>query len=337
MSYILNQFYHSGEQEKTWLASLANLKIHTSLLFSKKGSENDITEDTNLTYQNSFKNICFYLGQSAQENSATFIADKTYYCRFLIEKDIVQSGTNPYYTQEDYQEFVIKLVNVIGDDNAKIVDKSKNEQYIKTISVYNRLESDSRWQYVDFTFTPQNSNFNAIFFHMSRATEDFYNERIPRIVLLEASEVINIIGASDANVAASTESTLLKMGIQSAPGLRMIINHEEIYVGRTGVYEIKNKNIKVGNISFIAPVKYYENINNILNNIDSTKNLDAFSTINENNYFYFTKNKTLGVNNITYITNGQTIVNFYNLYQQVPSKRKFQSFTLDYIYDDNDE
>lgn len=337
MAYELNQFYYNGKENKKWLQSMKDEDIRTTIVFRDKGINTEGIKEP-LSFTNSFKDVAFYREPSLNNDvgSINFSINTTYYVRCMIErddqiKDIITDSITP---SPKAQEIYIKLVALEGNYNEKVVIEEEEyaPQYIKTIDVGNITPDykGSRWQYVDFTFTPKNGNFNAVLFQLSRESADYYIERIPRVVLLEMSKSIDIISSMGSLM--SNGKPLLKIGVQSAPGARMIINNEEIYIGRTGVYELKNKNIKIENFSLINPGNDYENLELIIDNLNTTKDRDKLSTDPpDNSYFKIQDNlkKTIGINNTEPEPN---VVNFYKLYKEVSTDRKFNSFTLDYIY-----
>ena len=345
MSYELNQYYYSGAEEKTWLKSLNNNSFVTGLILMNRGIDNITDADSDidaltLTYANSFKDICI---RFAPTEKNTFSADTTYYVRCRIERD-VSTQQSPISSVDNDQEFQIKLISAeINEDEGNLmsVDKTVDIQYVKTFTVYHtdNLTDQNRWRYVDFVFTPKSNNFNAILFQLSRMSLDYYSERIPRLVLLEIGEVKNIIGNELNTDEDKKYSNLLKIGIQSIPGTRMIINNEEIYVGRTGIYELKNSEVQVNQFSIITPNEL-PNEALILKDINTTTNLEELPEygqkndyVNEqnltSNYYFIKKNNELRINPKS---------NCYDLYQQIGTERKFPSFILDYLYNqDNKE
>ena len=72
--------------------------------------------------------------------------------------------------------------------------------------------------------------------------------RICNIYIDRLDEVYNVINYLNPLI---NKSSLLQIGVQSAPGLLMCINGEEIKVGRSGLYEILN-GYKISFIGFIV-------------------------------------------------------------------------------------
>lgn len=143
------------------------------------------------------------------------------------------SSSNYYYFRcyikrlSSEQVFYIKLVNY--DDNTS----GSTEQYVKSIVVQGGAPDD--WVSVDFIFHPI-VQFDTILFQLQRTLEDYREGiRYPKIAYQELGSINNVISSK-----ISSEAELLKIGVQSHPGLAMCINGEEIRTSRSGIYEIKN-------------------------------------------------------------------------------------------------
>ncbi len=153
---------------------------------------------------------------------------KNYYIRFRIYKKI-----NP-------QTIIIKLIN------------ANNTQNLKTIVVNAGRETE--YSTYEMIISP-NNDYNQIKFELQRELEDYNKEntdgtygRICKMEVIRLDEVYNIINYLKDII---NKSSLLQIGVQSAPGLLMCINGEEIRVGRSGLYEILN-GYKVTFIGFIV-------------------------------------------------------------------------------------
>jgi len=157
-----------------------------------------------------------------------FIPNKNYYFHGKIKR------------MTSDQVFYIKLVNY-----EQSASEEQVEQYIKTINVA-KGDSDD-WVDVEFLFTPL-TIFDSLLFELQRTVEDYREEkRYPVIIYEELSEINNLIPRK-----INDGSNLIKIGVQSHPGLLMCINGEEIRTCRTGVYEIKNGLILVSFFSVVA-------------------------------------------------------------------------------------
>jgi hypothetical protein len=102
----------------------------------------------------------------------------------------------------------------------------------------------------------------------------------------------------------------IKMGIQSRPGLMMAINGEEIRIGRSGIYEIKNGTILVNNFSVVAGAT------------ETTSALtDTIADINARYNAATTEEQLANIQSVC-------LFNTTNY----PKSRTIDSFTLDFLY-----
>ena len=180
--------------------------------------------------------------------STGFSASKNYYFHGKIKRMLTA------------QTIYIKLVNFEQDTQTGEV-----EQYIKTINV--AAGDVHEWVDVEFVFTPL-IVFDTILFELQRTTYDYREEvRYPIIAYQELSQIENLISA---RIGVGME--LIKIGVQSRPGLMMCINGEEIHTPRSGVYELKNGVILVSFFSIVSPAK--EDTNEMIDWINSAN--DAY-------------------------------------------------------------
>ena len=160
------------------------------------------------------------------------IRAKNYYIRFRVYKK-----ANP-------QTIIIKLINTNK--------QTDNIQNLRTIVV----DAGRETEYNTYEIViPPNNNYNQIKFELQRELEDYNKKnsdgtygRICKIEVIRLDEIYNVI---DYLTTIINKSALLQIGVQSAPGLLMCINGEEIRVGRSGLYEILN-GYKVTFIGFIV-------------------------------------------------------------------------------------
>ena len=130
-----------------------------------------------------------------------------------------------------------------------------NSQTIGTIQV--EIGDEKDFSVFDFVISPnENRVFNQIHFELQRVLKDFETERpdgtygrIPKIEIEILSEINNLIDILNPSI--DNKGVLKQIGVQSAPGLVMCINGEQIKVGRSGLYEIKN-GIEVNFIGFVV-------------------------------------------------------------------------------------
>lgn len=260
MAYILGQYNHNRDNQKDWIKLIENdYEIVTVL--TKSNIENAIP----------FEDIGFCL----KGNNASFVLGQTYYCHCKIKR------------LTEAQKVTLKLINFRSND-AHSDEEESYEQYIKILNIQETADEINQWTDIEFIFTPQGNDFNTVLFNLTRTNSDYTGiSRKMIIAFLEMSVVNNIQDIFPTNEG----RLLLKIGIQSRPGLKMVINREEIYIGRTGVYEIKNGEIKINFISFTIP--------------STNKTDEELKDVNKSISFL----------------------------DEVPAMRAFDSFTLDYIYE----
>lgn len=181
------------------------------------------------------------------ENSIIDFYDQ---CMYLRGANIVSSIYSYYLkfevTQlpEVTQEFSIRL-----QSDEVTVD---NIQNIRSFVVKQGLGTTT----FELIFTP-NSNYNQIVFELKRLALDFYTDngdstsgRIMKIKILQFDRVTNVISSYLAKSYPGMTS-LKKIGIQGPPGLLFCIDGEEIRIGRSGIYELYNKDIAISYMGFI--------------------------------------------------------------------------------------
>lgn len=260
-SYTLGQYRHKINAEEGWMTPIditaTAVSVQTPLDLGISGIEEMFIE--------SFEDSGLFF-------NGYFVTNVTYYCHCKVKRDI-----------NSIQKFTIKLAECsFVKDGVVSTENSDYEQYIKTINIQQSAD-DNQWVDVEFTFTPQYNKFNTILLSLSRNSSDFVetSKRTPVVAFLEVSKINNILSS----VVGESNVNLLKMGIQSRPGLKMCLNREEISVGRTGIYEVKNGEVKVSFLCFITPAtnKTNEQLKNVNKNqsyiteVPSTRPFDGFT------------------------------------------------------------
>lgn len=157
------------------------------------------------------------------------------------------------------QTIYIKLIKYTGES----APTDGEEQYIKTITI---AEGDPHeWVDIEFAFTPIVSGFTAILFELARTTEDYrIEQRYPLIIYEELSVINNMITSK-----IQSGAKLIKIGVQSRPGLLMCINGEEIRASRTGIYELRDNVIPV---SFFSVMRAAEEAGTSVETIETNLN-----------------------------------------------------------------
>lgn len=140
------------------------------------------------------------------------------------------------------QIFYVKLVNYDASASGSV------EQYIKTITIQGGKPDE--WVSVECIFHPI-VQFDCILFQLQRTLDDYrIAARYPKIAYQELGIINDVIGMKIAS-----DTKLLKIGVQSHPGLVMCINGEEIHTSRSGIYEIKNGVLPVNFFSVVNAAK----------------------------------------------------------------------------------
>lgn len=222
MAYILGQ-YNKTKNDGDDESFLNYVKIGEA---KRKSTSSDSETGTGGLI---FYNECFILP------TTTFTLSKNYYFHCKIKR---MSTT---------QDFTIKLIKYNPSSG-----EEKVEQFIKEITIaQGNIDPDyAEWVDVEFTFTPLN-NFDTILFELRRISDDYTKgARYPIIGYQELSSIENLIPRKIKN-----NVQLIKIGVQSRPGLNMNINGEDIRVPRTGIYELKNGIINISFFSIVMAAK----------------------------------------------------------------------------------
>lgn len=157
---------------------------------------------------------------------------KNYYIRFKV------------YKKKNPQTIIVKAINT--------EKQTDNSQSVRTIEVAAGKETD--YSMYEIVISPNNT-YNQIKFDLQRELEDYNTKntdgtygRICKIEIVRFDEIYNVVNYLNSF---TNKTSLLQIGVQSAPGLLMCINGEEIRVGRSGIYEILN-GYKISFIGFIV-------------------------------------------------------------------------------------
>lgn len=219
MSYILNQL----NQPQVDATDPAQTQVYMTLQEAGTAKRRQNSSDSGVSggSLNPFYDECIQFNKSLTSGAA-------YYFHAKIKR------------LTDSQKFYLYLVHY--DDQGSLNSKT---QYLRTIEV--QAGDTDGWVDFEMLFSPLQP-FDCLLFQLQRTIEDYrINTRYPRIVYEELSLVNNAITTK---IAAGAELT--KIGVQSHPGLIMCINNEEIHIGRSGIYEVRNGIISVDFFSVIA-------------------------------------------------------------------------------------
>lgn len=285
MSYIIGQYNHnsSASDDGTFITPIKNGTV--------KRRQNQGDEGvTGSNFFNPFSDECI--------SDLNLLASNYYYFRGQIKRTT------------DEQSFVIKLVNY---DN---IAMGAVEQFIKQITI--RGGDREEWVSVELMFNPV-IKFDTILFQLQRTISDYrIFERSPKIAYQQLGIINNILTDK-----VKPDVQLLKMGVQSHPGLMLCINGEEIHTSRSGIYEVKTGIIPVNFFSVANPAQevnlsitddssvegWKNSINNQIEEIESSgmttaQKEAAYKMINSKCFF------------------------------DTPKKYSIDAFTLDYMYED---
>ena len=206
------------------------------------------------------------------------------------------------------QTFYIKLVNYSPSTTTDDI-----EQYLKTITV-SKGDPDE-WVDVEFIFTPFVS-FDCILFELQRTVDDYRTEvRYPLIAYEELSEINNVISSRIVD-----GIKLIKLGVQSRPGLLMCINGEEIRTSRTGIYELKNG---VMTVSFFSVCNAIKESDNTMSNWIALVNNEVNEIIRAREAGEITAEEA---------ERRKAAINSSCFFGSSKQARSIDSFTLDYMY-----
>lgn len=173
--------------------------------------------------------------------TTSFDTKTVYYFRFGVR-----------HRNDSDQKITISLRN--DDDDDKI-------QELKTFTVKQDATLTSTfskdYQTYELIFKP-NSTYSYIYFELQRQAIDFktvttnnYVGRRMQITINNLNTITNLINNKNAIYDEGKLTSLKKIGVQGPPGLMFTINGEEIYIGRSGVYELYNNNISINYLGFV--------------------------------------------------------------------------------------
>lgn len=212
----------------------------------------------------------------------------------------------------DPQTFTIKLVNYKASAVGDV------EQFVKQITV--RGGDREEWVSVELIFHPV-VQFDTILFQLQRTIEDYREcARYPKIAYQQLGTINSII---DSKV--GVDVSLLKIGVQSHPGLTLCVNGEEIHTSRTGIFEVKNGVLPVTFFSVVNPATEYNTDETDVTSVEGWKayinaqieaiETDSTLTIEQKEAKYKAINSKC----------------FFG----TPKIYKIDAFTLDYMYSNN--
>ena len=150
------------------------------------------------------------------------------------------------------QKIFIKLINYETTAGDKI------EQYLKSVTI--KGGNPDEWIDIELIFNPAFA-FDCILFQLQRTLDDYrIIPRYPKIAYQEFGTINDIITTK-----VGTDIRMIKIGVQSHPGLMMCINGEEIHTPRSGIYELKDGVLPIRFFSVVkAAIENTETLNDWL-------------------------------------------------------------------------
>ena len=244
-----------------------------------------------------------------EETDSAGIAEESTFSDECISGLNLTTGNYYYFRTQvkrmtSTQVFNIKLINY------EVEGVNKIEQFIKQVTV--RGGDREEWVSIELIFHPV-VTFDTILFQLQRTIEDYREfSRYPKIDYQQLGIINNIIPDK-----VGTEQPLLKIGVQSRPGLVMCINGEEIHTSRSGIFELRNGIVPANTFSVVNAAQ------------ETTTTIDDWKTsINEQIETIENSSMTIPEKEAAY-ANIQSRCFF-----GTPKKYEIDAFTLDYMYSD---
>jgi hypothetical protein len=176
-------------------------------------------------------NDIVFLDESIYPESS-LVASETYYLSFKVDRMTV--GADDEKKKIDFSFDIL------------LKDSALNEQYVRTIKIEKGLSKDEGGEpaFVNIIFTP-NDVYNTIVFSINRTVEDFMENKTKKMSIsdINLQKIENILPEN---------INMEKIGIQAPSGMLFTINGEEIMIGRTGIYELYNKDIPITYLGFVT-------------------------------------------------------------------------------------
>lgn len=332
-NYELNQYNQQMilNSDSTLYLQLVNLPC---MAVRARAARDENVESMNINVNQSYYDECVMFTGNA--NFGTTSQVHNLIPTFYLHTKIKRLSTN--------QIFSVSLIN-IEQNNDGLYDQvtSTKKQFLRNI-VVQKSGLNNDWVNFEIIFTPDSSEYNAIIFELSRdselnhGSEQNFVKRYPRIIYEELSIINNLIPTLPNTSDGKKLSNLLKIGVQSHSGLMMCINKEEIHVGRSGIYELRNGIITINFFSIISAADTIfssdgtevqrwnvgaSTIPNIYKNIYPTSMDDLLLKLSEEQNFEDVQNDD-GSYQIHPWTNSVCIFG-------LPKTRTIPNFTLDYL------
>ena len=218
--------------------------------------------------------------------------------------------------ENEFSSQFLKSINVKGKPELQVVNQPADG--IFTLS----NEEESKWHDIEVIFKPNTNEYDYIVFQMVRTNNS--NLGFPTIIYQELS-LVNNYKTNSIDVGGNV-GKVIKFGIQADPGTVMCINGQEIHVGKSGIYEIRNGIIYLDYFSIVqAGVEddeksYADYLREPTPTSEEFANVKNFQDLLDT---LFAKDNN--ANNMGDYTYSQCLFKH-------PKTRSIKAFTIDYIY-----
>lgn len=218
--------------------------------------------------------------------------------------------------ENEFSSQFLKSINVKGMPELQVVNQPADG--ILTLS----NEEESKWHDIEVIFKPNTNEYDYIVFQMVRTNNS--NLGFPTIIYQELS-LVNNYKTNSIDVGGNV-GKVIKFGIQAEPGTVMCINGQEIHVGKSGIYEIRNGIIYLDYFSIVqAGVEndeksYADYLREPTPTSEEFANVKNFQDLLDT---LFAKDNN--ANNMGDYTYSQCLFKH-------PKTRSIKAFTIDYIY-----
>lgn len=226
MAYKVGQFYYFGDKDLNHIS-----KLGVSATAARITHNYDLFPDGTIK-----PNLVIYDEALTLSSNEKFRPEEVYFFRCDIQR-------KPYE-----QIFYVSLYNSVGSDSST---EENPKQFLKKIIV--APGSFSEWVTYDFVFVPialdteLRVEFDSILFELQLSPNDFIDgSKISHIIYRQLGTVNNIINKC------TERDSILKLGIQSHPGLSLCINREEMKLSRTGIFELRDGVLPIDFFSVIV-------------------------------------------------------------------------------------
>lgn len=266
---------------------------------------------------------CLYFNKSFDSETIYYLHAKVKRLNDNFTLNILLA--NPTDNDNEFSTQFLKSINI-----KKLTELQINTSSENGITVLDE-ETESKWYDIEVIFKPNISNYNYLIFQMVRTNS---NLGMPTIVYEELSRVKNY--KENSIDESNTTYKIIKFGIQANPGTVMCINGQEIHMGKSGIYEIRNGIIYLEYFSIAQaaseiddPDKTY---NRYVTNPSGSTELNNITTFEKLLDELFNKNNNSNINEENNNNNNYT---YSQCIFSHPKERTIDSFTLDYIYTTN--